>query len=492
MRILIRCAVVACATFFTSKAASAQSANDRLRDDLDSLFSNTAFSNATFGVAIQSLKTGEYLYRRNDTKSLMPASNMKLFTTAEALALLGPDYHYETTLETFGTTIGHTLSGNLILRGVGDPTFGARSPYFDSPNGEVFPAWADSLRAKGIRRIEGTIAMDNSFFTGERYPDGWQLDDAPYYYATPITALSYNENQVSLDVAPATREGAPARVMYSEGQPRFGVVHNHAVTGAPSAPVTIDAERLLCSDTIRVTGTIPSFHPTVTEQTSVEYPEGYAAWSFRMALKKAGIRVSGKFRRLARSSKHPRVKMLASYLSPPVSAILRAMNKESDNLFAEMLFRTVAKVIGGEGSWTRGITVMRKYLASIGIDTTCIQFTDGSGLSRMDLVTADDILTVLRAMHSNPKLDSVFYNSLPVMGVDGTLENRMKGTPAQGNVHAKTGSMTGVRSISGYLTTRDGEPIAFSILANNYTVPGSEIGKLEDEVLLRLVNFSRR
>ncbi len=239
-------------------------------------------------------------------------------------------------------------------------------------------------------------------------------------------------------------------------------------------------------------------HAVDTQFISLENPTLLAATDLRDWLNAELFHISG--RTLTRRDSGLRGFVLDSIYSPPLSVIVRRMNKESDNLYAECLFRTVAKVIGGEGSWTRGIEVMRKYLASIGTDTTQIQFTDGSGLSRMDLVTADDIVKLLAYWYPGEgagtaplqSAKEAFYNSLPIMGVDGTLENRLKDTPAQGNVHAKTGSMTGVRSISGYLTTRDDEPIVFSILANNYTCPGSDIGNLVDEVLLRLVDFSRK
>ncbi|HEX5315945.1 MAG TPA: D-alanyl-D-alanine carboxypeptidase/D-alanyl-D-alanine-endopeptidase, partial [Candidatus Kapabacteria bacterium] len=277
-------------------------------------------------------------------------------------------------------------------------------------------------------------------------------------------------------------------IQYPDSGTKYGVIENNAVTGPDTATNTIDAARELCSDTLVITGTIPLGHSEVRQQTSVEYPERYATQIFQNALREKGIKVLDR-ENVRKQFGKPEMRTLAS--GPPLSRIILAMNKTSDNFYAECLFRTVAKVVGGEGSWTRGIQIMRKYLASIGIDTLELQFTDGSGLSRMDLVTADAIVKLLRVMSLDPKLDSAFYNSLPIMGVDGTLENRLKNTPAMGNIHAKTGSMTGVRAVSGYLTTRDGEPIAFSILANNYTVSGSEIGKLEDEVLLKLVNFSR-
>jgi len=470
---------------------------EHFRHDLDSLFSDTTFSNATFGVAIQSLKTGEYLYRRNDTKSLMPASNMKLFTAAEALALLGPEYRYKTELLTNGKIKGHTLYGDLIVRGVGDPTLGSGFPQeLGAPEkGYIFDELRDRLDEDHIKNITGGIIADDTYFTSEVYPNGWQADDMPYYYAPEVTALSVMGDRIRVDINIEENVNSFLEAKYYvESEEDIPVVnHLQALEDTLLSP-TVDIARKLNSDTIIITGRMSLRGPDVHQEVSMGNPSFHAVSLLRKELMSNGINVRRRATVIQDSVHHERQELLPldTDESLPLKTIVRTMNKTSDNLYAECLFRTVAKEIGGEGSWTRGIAVMRKYLATLGTDTTRIQFTDGSGLSRMDLVTADDIVTVLRAMASNPKLDSAYYNSLPIMGVDGTLENRLKGTPAQGNIHAKTGSMTGVRSISGYLTTRDGQPTAFSILANNYTVSGSEIGKLEDEVLLKLVNFSSR
>lgn len=459
-----------------------------LRHDLDSLFHTPEFSNATFGMAIQSLKTGEYLYRLNDTKSLVPASNMKLFTAAETLALLRPAFRYKTEVLTNGTIKNHALYGDVIIRGTGDPTFLSLFP--DTLSNWIWNSPLTSHATRKIDRIFGSLKIDNTYFSPEYYPTGWQLDDIPYYYATPISALVCRENQIALNIFPGASIGAPPRVSYNaygESQPPYGVLRNLAVTGAKSSELTIDAARKNCTDTVVITGSIPIGSTQIDQQTSIDDPTKYATVLIHNDFEDNGAFFQNRRNKNFRDTSQ----ILEIEVSPPLFEIVDTMNKTSNNVYAECLFRTVAKVVGGEGSWTRGIEVMRKYLASIGIDTTQLQFTDGSGLSRMDLVTADAIVKLLHVMSSDPKLDSAFYNSLPIMGVDGTLENRLKNTPAMGNIHAKTGSMTGVRSISGYLTTHDGEPIAFSILANNYTCPGSEIGKLEDEVLLNLVNFSR-
>lgn len=475
-----------------------------LARSLDSLFNDPSFSNATFGVAIQSLKTGDYLYRLNDAKSLLPASNMKLFTAAEALALLGPEYRYTTKLMRNGGINRGTLGGDLVIFGSGDPTFGSMA-FGDSVPTRIFDAWADSVKSLGIKRIDPAVVGDDSYFTDDLYPQGWSSEDLPFYYAMPTTALAFNENQVTVTVSPGPTANSDVRVFVSPDTNDVTVI-NQGITIADSMavktnggrdalmacpPSTIEIAREIGSNTIRITGSMAKSGAAIIQQVSVDEPTLWAAVELWTKLEERGVKISG----VPRTSNRPEVyldtQLVASYTSPPLSEIVRVMNKESNNLYAEMLFRTVARFVGGEGSWTRGAEVMKRYLASIEIDTTRVAIYDGSGLSRMDLVTAGDEVTLLRAMYENPNTWPPFFNSLPIVGVDGTLKDHLKGTLAEGSVRAKTGSMTGVRSISGYLTTREGEMLAFSILVNNYTAAGTDAGKLEDAALVRLVNFSR-
>ncbi|HZK76122.1 MAG TPA: D-alanyl-D-alanine carboxypeptidase/D-alanyl-D-alanine-endopeptidase [Candidatus Kapabacteria bacterium] len=500
MQYLIRCAALVFLMGITAVAYSTPAWDqsdtsvgsvERLRRAMDSLFGDPKFSNATFGVAIQSLKTGEYLYRKNETKSLMPASNMKLFTTAEALALLGPEYRYRTPfLTNLSEVEGHSMQG-LLIEGSCDPTFCSSTMYGDSSRFDSLKKIVRQIRSSGIDSIHGSIWCANNV-SEDLYPAGWEIEDIGEDYALEVHALNFDENQVAITISPSDTIGNKARVGFGDAGFGFISVQNSTVTTArDSSATSISVSRELHHNIVDVDGSFSHYSRPIVKHVSVMDAADYAAKGIASIFKQGGIAFDTSVARSAWARSWEDGE-LGVYTSPLLSEIVRAMNKESDNLYAECVFRTVARVTEKTEDWSDDIEVMRKYLATIGIDTTRLQFTDGSGLSRMDLVTADDIVTLLRAMSSNPKLDSAFYNSLPIMGVDGTLENQMKGTPTQGNVHAKTGSMTGVRAISGYLTTSDGEPIAFSILANNYTVPGSEIGKLEDEVLLRLVNFSRK
>ncbi len=494
----------------TPALARDQSPEAELERDLAGIFNDPRFSNATWGVAVQSLATGEYLFRMNDAKSLLPASNFKLFTAAEALSLLGTDFRYTTDLLTTGRILSDgTLRGDLIIRGSGDPTFGSALFSPDSMGPSILDQWADSLKRHGVRRIEGTVVGDDSYFTPDYYPVGWTVEDLPYYFAMPTSALIYNEDQVSVTVTPGVGTGSAIEYEINPNTD-YVSIDNLGATKADSirkkrrhqpdsviatGTSTIDITREMDGNEITIKGEIPHHGTAITQQLSIQDPTLFAAALLTETLGEHGIEVSGEARTSRESTKpYPflKARVLASYTSPPLSEIVRAMDKESDNLFAEELFRTVAKEIGGKGDWITGAVMMKRYLASIEIDTSRIAIADGSGLSRMDLVSADDIVKLLRAMHDKPKLFDTFFASLPIMGVDGTVASRLKGTAADGNVHAKTGFLTGDRSISGYLTTRDGELLAFSIIGNNFTVPVREANNIQDLALLRLVNFSRK
>ena len=481
-----------------------------LQHDLMGIFNDPRFSNAEWGVAIQSVETGEYLFRMNDGKSLLPASNFKLLTAAEALTLLGTDFRYTTDLLTTAKTSSDgTLRGDIVIRGAGDPTLG--STYFskDSNGYTVFDAWADSLKHKGIRRIEGSIIGDDSYLTPEYYPQGWSIEDIPYYYAMPVSALVFNEDQVSVSVTPGVSNGSTVKYEVNPSTD-YVSVDNYGSTKADSISIkrrhlpdsviatgsnSIDISRDNDGNEITIRGKIPLHGTAVTQQLSVDEPALFAATVLTETLEEHGIEVSGEAksgRDVTKPYPYLKARILASYTSPPLSDIVRAMDKESDNLIAEELFRTCAKEIGGAGSWDAGIHVMKRFLNSVGIDSANVSVADGSGLSRMDLVSADDFASLLHFMHERPKLYEAFYESLPVMGIDGTLSSRLKGSRAEGNVHAKTGFLTGDRSISGYLKTLDGELIAFSFIGNNFTVPVREANNVQDLAILRLVNFSRK
>jgi serine-type D-Ala-D-Ala carboxypeptidase/endopeptidase (penicillin-binding protein 4) len=482
---------------------------ESLQQDLEDIFEDPNFSNAHWGITVQSLETGQYIFRRNDTRSFIPASNQKLFTSAMALSTLGPDFSYTTQLVTDGRISDRTLRGDLIIRGAGDPTFGSPSLNSDGAMLATYEAWADSLERLGVTRIVGDIIGDDSYFTSQRYPYGWAIEDIPYYFAMQTSGLSFGENKVTVKAWPSTKIGAPPKYSLTPETEYIDIL-DQATTKADSITIklrkgvdstvvvgttTLEITRDQGKNVIKMTGEIPKSGDTVREHITVEDPTLFATEMLREVLEARGIEVRGKtlsVRDLKKKIPYLKTRVLAYYTSPTLDKIVSQINKRSNNHFAEQVYLTVAKERKGEGSWDKGAEAMKDFVSSIGIDPQKMAVYDGSGLSRMDLVTPMQITTLLRYMYQRKNLFAALYPSLSVVGVDGTMSTRLRDTRAQGNVRAKTGFLTGVRTISGYLSTADGEMLAFSMLANNYTTPVSLVNNLQDLVLLRLVNFSRK
>lgn len=475
---------------------------NELQSDLNGIFSDPKFSNAQIGVEVRSLKNGEKLFALNAERNLLPASNLKLVTTAAALKLLGLDFRYSTQVVSLGKMVRSTLKGDLIIRGSGDPTLGSPSMFPDKDPTAIFEAWADSLDALGIEKVDGNIIADPNYFTSDVYPLGWSIEDEPYYFATQSSGISFADNAVSVTVTGGLRGGSkPLYELTPETQ--YFQVNDLAVTRSVPAKSTdtirssgntISITRLPGENTITIQGSIDKGAEAVSEQLSVDDPPTYVATVFRETLEAHGITVTGSAMTasdLDERINYNQTHILINHLSPPLSDIVRVVNKKSHNHFAEQLLRTIGKEVLGKGDWRTGVLAVKRYLTLAGLDPEKVALYDGSGLSRMDLISPSNFVQLLKTIYTDPQLYSAFDSSLPVMGIDGTLSARLRDSRASGNVHAKTGSLTGVRSLSGYLTTKDNEPLAFSIIINNYTTPGSEVQNLGDLFLLRLVNFSR-
>lgn len=467
---------------------------ETLRSDIQGILQEPKTRDAYFGLVITSVETGETLFELNPDKNFLPASNQKLLTTLTALTTLGPAFRYTTELVTNGTITSKSIKGDLIIRGAGDPTFGSPSMF---PNYEptfIFQQWADSLEKRGIEKIDGAIIADDSYFNDELYPTGWSYEDIPYGFAAPSSGLSFAENAVSVSVSPNIRAGSkPFVAIIPETDYIEKANFATTTTKDPAEPLVVT--RTPGTSTIVIRGNIKSGSPSTLEQISVEEPGLYAATTFRGVLEASGITVTGGTLgtdELKEKIAYPKTKPIASFTSPPMAEIVKVMNKRSNNLYAEQILRTVAKELSGTGSWEEGLEAMQEKLVAAGLSTDHLSLYDGSGMSRMDLLSPRSLVMLLRFMYRSPELSKTFVESLPVMGIDGTLETRLVGTPAQGNVKAKTGSMTGVRSLSGYLTTKDGETLAFALIANNFSGISKEINNLHDLILLRLVNFSRK
>jgi D-alanyl-D-alanine carboxypeptidase/D-alanyl-D-alanine-endopeptidase (penicillin-binding protein 4) len=460
---------------------------ERLRGSLDTDFGASAFNRMQWAVLVQSLATGETLYSENPSKLMMPASNMKIVTLAAAAERLGWDFTYETRLVTSAPIVGGVLNGDLIVVGSGDPTIGSRG---GQPT-RVFEAWADQLRADGITAIRGRIVADTRAFDRESLGAGWAWDYLAAYYAAGVSALQFNESVADVAVRPGPSPGTPAVI---EVRPiESGLILDKQVTTVAGGEADIDLARLPGSNRLIVRGTIPVGSGEAVRAASVDRPALYFARMLRVTLLAKGIRVTGEageFEDVYPTPPTEPVRVLVSHRSAPLAEIARVQMKVSQNQYAETLLRTLGAQTG-EGTATAGQKVVRNVLDGWGIPDDAYVLADGSGLSRYNYVCAEMLVKILAHVYGDPRLRDPFMATLPVGGQDGTLARRFVGTRAAGNVRAKTGSIANVRSLSGYVTSADGEPFVFSIIANHFNVPQAEIDAAADLAVVRLAEFSR-
>lgn len=436
------------------------------------LLGTGATEKGEWGLLIVDAGTGEMLYQQNADRYFVPASNMKLFTTALALTKLGPDYRFHTTLETSGTIANGVLTGNVVLVGRGDPNLSNRKfPYnlkeeFDGPPEKVLAELADSLVAKGVKEISGDVIGDDSYFPRERYPSGWEIDDMVWEYGAAISSIVIGDNTVTLTLAPGDQPGSPVQASMSPATPDF-LVENDVITSAPDVKSDLTLTREPGASLVVVKGTLPARSAPRKLVLAVEEPAQHAAAVLKRLLEDRGIRVEGVARARHEAPKtqgDPTV--LAEHVSVPLGDAVKLINKISQNLHAEMMLRTVARQ---SGTWATDEDLMKApqdFYASAGIDPDDVIQSDASGLSRHDLVTPRAIVALLK-FAQNQSWFQTYYDSLPVAGVDGTLEDRMKDTPAAGHIHAKTGSVAHVRTLSGFADTASGRRLIFSFLSNN-------------------------
>lgn len=464
---------------------------DRLRAELGAKFEDPNFFNANWGVVIQSLQTGEMIYQRNEQKSFMPASNMKLFTSSAALTSLTPDFRYTTTVIANGSINSGLLDGDLIVKGSGDPTISGR--YNEGKVTETFEQWADSAKAKGIKEIKGNLVGDDNCFDEDFYGDGWDANYETDWYAAQFGGIMFNDNCIDMTVVAGDSIGAPAKVSWIPDT-KYVSILNETLTAAPESSYYISFYRGRGSNIIRVRGRFPVNKPTWSESIAIDNPTLYTMTVLKEVFEAKGIKVDGTAKDIDAFKTPPTytaTTQIASFTSIPLSDIVKTINKPSQNLYAEQLFRTMGMVFYKQGGMMTGRYVVHPIFSRWGMDTTRLQVVDGSGLSRLNLVSPSNIVGLLTGMYQG-KYFQPFYESLPIAGVDGSLKNRMKGTKAENNVRGKTGFIGYVRSLSGYVTSLDGEMFAFSMIANHYTVPTSMAEKIQNEVCVRLANFSRK
>ena len=455
-----------------------------LRRSIDSAVTAPEYANAHWGILIIDATTHDTLYSRNAAKLFLPASNMKIVTGATSLAQLGPDYRYRTTFAARGTIRAGVLHGDLVVIGRGDPTV---SDHMRKDAMAVLRDIGDSLAAHGITRIDGRLVAGGDAFPGPVLGFGWDWDDLDYSYGAGVDELLFNEGFTRVVVKAGARVGRPATAAIGPTKSTPAVRITATTVAKPPAGDTTKATEIVArydslTGGVLVEGTIAMGDSTI-EEVAHRVPNQAYLDALAEALAGKSIRIGR-----ARMDTTAKLDTLFSLLSPPLREILPALEKPSQNQIAEILLKTLALEKTGIGSADSGRKVVERQLAAWGARDGGYVIRDGSGLSRHDYLSPETLVRVLDTIRTDSAF-TVFYDALPIAGVDGTISDRMKGTPAAGNVHAKTGYVDRARSLSGYATSADGHLMIFSALCNNWTVPVRQVESVQNMIAARLAGM---
>jgi D-alanyl-D-alanine carboxypeptidase/D-alanyl-D-alanine-endopeptidase (penicillin-binding protein 4) len=505
-----------------------------LGKDIAAVLSQPPLNRAHWGVDVVDLETGKALYSQNSDQLFLPASNAKLFTTAAALAIAGPDYRFRTTVEAEGKIDDNgRLLGDLAIIGRGDPNISGRVlPYLLKtqrmpPHTQILEDMADQVARNGLKIVDGDLIGDDTFYAFEPYGEGWAWDDLQWIDGAPVSALTFNDNVMFVNVLPGEHPGDKA-VVTVEPETSYYELDNRVVTSSLGVPKRVGLHRDPGSKKIVLWGSLPLGDSGMKEPMSIEDPAEFVAQLFRTMLERRGITIRGKTRArhgegaqffdqqiphplsapaagaAASSAVNPSLrqaaqpqeppdlnpasstKILAEHISGPLVDDIRVINKTSENLHAELALRLAGKLRGDGGSFEGGIAAVKQFLSQAGLKEDEFTFLDGSGLSRRDLVTPAATVQLLIYASRQP-WGAAFEESLPVSGVDGSLSERFQKTPAVGLVHAKTGSLSHVNALSGYGQTQTGKRFVFSIFCNNHNLLASKALAAIDAVVRAVV-----
>lgn len=461
-----------------------------LSADLQRLFEDPQFYDSIWGVAVQSLKTSEFIYLKNEHINLIPASNLKLFTTATALVKLSPDYQINTPIYRTGTISNDgVLEGDLIIAGRGDPSISGR--YYNGEMTHVFKTWADSLRRHGIKKIKGNIIGDDNYFDDEALGRGWAWDYETEWYAAQVSALSFNDNCIDLIVSPGDSCGAAAHIEIVPNV-AYAEIDNQIKTVDGSIQENVSFSRERGTNKITLYGNINVISEKKRYWITVENPTSFFVESFKQILSANGIETSGEaydIDDLSYTYPTDDSLIVLTHHSPALYRIVETINKNSQNLYAELILRILGAEYKGKGSARNGVQVVQEFITQIGINPANFNMVDGSGLSRLNLVSVNDVLTLLKYMFTHPYSDA-FTSSMPVSGVDGTLKNRLNQETTRGKVRAKTGYLAQAVSLSGYIEDEQQNLYIFSMINNNYSTPTSLSQRLQELACERIIHFS--
>ncbi|WP_051314730.1 D-alanyl-D-alanine carboxypeptidase/D-alanyl-D-alanine endopeptidase [Alteribacter aurantiacus] len=492
--LMIVMVVFGTAQFTTADVEGDLTATEELAKDLHEILEDDRLANAVSGVHVRSAETGDELVSYNGGTKLVPASGQKLLIGAAALEHLGADHTFETGVYTNGVQRGATLQGDLFLKGEGDPTL------LKSDIEEL----AKTIAETGIKNVQGDLVADDSYFDDMRLSLDLSWFNQRRHTGAQVSALSFapdaslisplaldrfNTASVYIEIHPGEQGGDTPEVKVTPETNQI-TIRNDVETVNTGGPRNFDWGRDHGTNEIFFEGTIPVGGASINQYVAVWEPTDIVLDLFYQSLANHGVRVNGE---LHRGETPIEATKLASHYSMELEELMYPFMKLSQNNHAEHLTKTLGKEVLGEGSWDAGLTVVEDYLASIGVDVSVVQLRDGSGMSHLNKIPAREMTQLLYGVQGEEWFD-LFYDSIPIAGMDdhmqgGTLRLRMRDTAAEGNAHGKTGTITSKSTLSGYVTTQDGEELAFSILLNNFT--GGSPTSVQDDIVVRLAEFSR-
>ncbi len=465
--------------FFSSNIFPQLNRN-QVESGLDEILKDEFFNTTTIALDVYDLTTGEYIYKVNEHRLLNPASNMKLLTSAAGLIFLGPGYNFVTSLQYVGEILNNTLYGDLYVVGGFDPLF----------NTADLDKFLRDMRKAGVKEISGNIYADVSKKDSVFWGWGWMWDDDPSTDAPYLSSLNINSNSIDVYVTGSVQGMKP----YVRTDPETGYVNiiNNALTSSVDLQnIHITRDWRHRENDIYITGYIQPDQlagaDTVESSLNIFRPDLYFLNLFKEQLAEGGIKFSGEIG----LKKKPASSKWLSVISRRYDSVMTYMNKRSDNLCAEMVLYSLAASFNIYPVTARqGLDVIDSLMTLAGVQKNNYVIADGSGISRYNLVSAEQVLSVLKYMYSSdPYLFNIFFQSLPVGGVDGTIGKRMNNTDADGKVHAKTGTLRGVSCLSGYVTAKNDHLLAFSIMEQNFIDQTAYARYLQDKICQVLAEY---
>lgn len=474
---MMRATLLLFCLFLTTRVACAQAIDSaglvRFSDAVLELQNSEFMRSGSLAVSVRAVKEGTNVFALNPERSLPSASVLKLVSTATVLALFGGDFKFQTFLEYDGALRGDTLAGNLYIHGTGDPSLGSDrfKGYPTAP--EMISRWVNAVKRAGIKYIKGKVIGDASFFDKEAVASTWIWGDMGNYYGAGVQGLNFNENLYRVKFKPGVDPGDPTTVLGTEPAIPYLSFTNQVTTGERgSGDKTIIYSSPL-GNNVLLTGTVPAGNPVFTVKGSIPDPAWYTAYALKNALSGNGI-VVAEAEQLPVTPNLPTPnpkKIIDEYKSPPLRELCQQANFWSINLFADVFFKQSGKRLSGSSGFDDAATAITGYWSGRGADLRGFYIKDGSGLSPSGSITAGSLTDILSLANKDVSYKD-FYQSIAVLGLNGTVRNLGKGSRAAGNMHAKSGSIEGTRAFAGYVNAKSGALLSFTIIAHKY-VPGS-------------------